>query len=756
MESPFLDSLNWLTLSETTLSIPPGESANIEITTNANGYECGDYDGTIQLTTNDPENPSIEIPVNMSVLYPTAVVDESPVNFGEVGFNNTAEIQVPVTNNGCYSLGAIASLENANLTVNPDTLLVEAGDTSYFTISITSDMDEAEIVSDLVLSYNDPSNNSDTISVSATIVPDVHPIITSIEDVPGDQGGWVWVYFTRSYHDTDSLRNENYTVEILNNELWGSVGSTNGYNNPNYGVLVHTITDSSSTLDGLIDFRVIAGMEEGNFVSETVQGYSTDNINPAEPVGMTLQYGINDNQLNMDWQANSDDDLSHYVLTQNNEIIAELNTSEFNSEIYLSTGEYNFSLKAVDVHGNVSEAVEKEIYIIENELSFGNNLISIPGTLENNSSINLLENLMDIGPQVNFLLGQGVGLFNTVDGWSGNLNNVSPHEGYWLNISGSHNWRLNPELGALQICESYVIGYGNNLMSFRWGNGNQSTLDALGGEEFATENFNFILGQGVGLFNTTDGWSGNLNQLEEGKGYWVNASSSSIDFKWGFDNCANPAESVLVKEKVASQLPEEYQFKQSTIQAFYLIAEITIDGKQPEEKDLILAFNNDILVGSAVYNPEMTVLPVMGRDVSEQTVGFLEDDEIPTLRLIKTSCESIPLEADLEGFRNLLISEVASVTGSTLVIPTEYALHPAFPNPFNPVTTISYDLPKDSEISLTVYDVEGRKITTLSQGLKSAGSHVIEWSADGLPSGLYFVKLDASGFSDTQKLMLVK
>ena len=91
-----------------------------------------------------------------------------------------------------------------------------------------------------------------------------------------------------------------------------------------------------------------------------------------------------------------------------------------------------------------------------------------------------------------------------------------------------------------------------------------------------------------------------------------------------------------------------------------------------------------------------------------------------------------------------------------LLVPTEYALHPAYPNPFNPVTTISYDLPKDSEISLTVYDVEGRKINTLSQGLKSAGSHSEEWSANGLPSGVYFIKLDAEQFIQTQKVVVIK
>ena len=99
---------------------------------------------------------------------------------------------------------------------------------------------------------------------------------------------------------------------------------------------------------------------------------------------------------------------------------------------------------------------------------------------------------------------------------------------------------------------------------------------------------------------------------------------------------------------------------------------------------------------------------------------------------------------------------MASVTGSTVIIPTEYVLHPAFPNPFNPVTTISYGLPFETHITLNVYDVEGRRITTLTEGIRTAGTHTVEWNASSYPSGVYFVKLDAGQFTQTQKLILVK
>ena len=93
--------------------------------------------------------------------------------------------------------------------------------------------------------------------------------------------------------------------------------------------------------------------------------------------------------------------------------------------------------------------------------------------------------------------------------------------------------------------------------------------------------------------------------------------------------------------------------------------------------------------------------------------------------------------------------------GITL-IPIEYALHPAYPNPFNPITNINYSLPIEDYVTLEVYNINGNLITTLNSGNQSAGNHTIEWNAEGFPSGVYFVKLDAGEFTQTQKLMLVK
>ena len=90
------------------------------------------------------------------------------------------------------------------------------------------------------------------------------------------------------------------------------------------------------------------------------------------------------------------------------------------------------------------------------------------------------------------------------------------------------------------------------------------------------------------------------------------------------------------------------------------------------------------------------------------------------------------------------------------IIPDEYTLARAYPNPFNPVTTLSFAIPVDSEVILSVYNLQGRELASLIDGNMEAGYHSVVWNADAYGSGIYFVKMVAGEFVNTQKLMLVK
>ena len=90
------------------------------------------------------------------------------------------------------------------------------------------------------------------------------------------------------------------------------------------------------------------------------------------------------------------------------------------------------------------------------------------------------------------------------------------------------------------------------------------------------------------------------------------------------------------------------------------------------------------------------------------------------------------------------------------IIPTEFSLESAYSNPFNPTTTLSFAIPIDSKVSLSIYNLQGREVSMLIDADMDAGYHSIVWNTDSHSSGVYFVKVLAGEFVKTQKLMLVK
>jgi hypothetical protein len=96
------------------------------------------------------------------------------------------------------------------------------------------------------------------------------------------------------------------------------------------------------------------------------------------------------------------------------------------------------------------------------------------------------------------------------------------------------------------------------------------------------------------------------------------------------------------------------------------------------------------------------------------------------------------------------------LTEEPIALPAQACLFDAYPNPFNSQTTIKFDLPVSSNISLSIFDIMGRKLQTLSSGILPAGSHQIIWNAIGFPSGIYFYSLKSGEYIETKKIVLLK
>jgi hypothetical protein len=83
-------------------------------------------------------------------------------------------------------------------------------------------------------------------------------------------------------------------------------------------------------------------------------------------------------------------------------------------------------------------------------------------------------------------------------------------------------------------------------------------------------------------------------------------------------------------------------------------------------------------------------------------------------------------------------------------------LYENYPNPFNPVTKIKFDMPERDFANLTVYDITGRKIAELANQNFNAGSYEISWNANFLSSGIYFYRFSTSKFVETKRMALIK
>jgi hypothetical protein len=97
-----------------------------------------------------------------------------------------------------------------------------------------------------------------------------------------------------------------------------------------------------------------------------------------------------------------------------------------------------------------------------------------------------------------------------------------------------------------------------------------------------------------------------------------------------------------------------------------------------------------------------------------------------------------------------------STSASLANIPAEYTLYPVYPNPFNPSAEISFTLPREGLVKLTVFNTMGQRMATLLDRTLAAGEHRLIWNAADVASGLYLVRFEADHTVQIQKALLMK
>ncbi len=136
-----------------------------------------------------------------------------------------------------------------------------------------------------------------------------------------------------------------------------------------------------------------------------------------------------------------------------------------------------------------------------------------------------------------------------------------------------------------------------------------------------------------------------------------------------------------------------------------------------------------------------------------EVLGPLVPGETKTLTLAGRLLDGMPFEST-DCVR--IIGNVTDLREPPQSNGDDGILGPPIPNPFNPTTRITYALPEEEFVRLSVYDISGRLVERLVARVQPAGQYVIEWDAQGMPSGMYFCRIDTADRSETRKLILLK
>jgi len=150
---------------------------------------------------------------------------------------------------------------------------------------------------------------------------------------------------------------------------------------------------------------------------------------------------------------------------------------------------------------------------------------------------------------------------------------------------------------------------------------------------------------------------------------------------------------------------------------------------------------------------------------TDQTIRGIPPGQNAAATLTFDVARSVPVNTQ-DTLQFTITDKTGSVWVKSVIVrytgPTVFALDQNFPNPFNPSTTIQYQLPVDSRVSLKLYDMLGREVATLLDEERPAGFHDAKWIAANTASGVYFYRMEAQplnggeGFQGVRRLMVLK
>jgi hypothetical protein len=183
-----------------------------------------------------------------------------------------------------------------------------------------------------------------------------------------------------------------------------------------------------------------------------------------------------------------------------------------------------------------------------------------------------------------------------------------------------------------------------------------------------------------------------------------------------------------------------------------------VDG---ETIDYLLYEKIGVSPSELIYDTTVTTLPITYQEFLENVFEPFPTVSAATVKFSVSATDGIDTVNVTGDDRVLFVNRYEYLSTVSEGIPVEFALHENYPNPFNPTTTLRFDLPEVSDITLTIYNMLGQKVRTFNMQSTPAGYHSITWDVtndygEQVGAGVYLYQLQAKGFVKTRTMVLLK
>ena len=561
-----------------------------------------------------------------------------------------------------------------------------------------------------------------------TPVPDGSPLITAIEDAPQDQGGVVGVLFNKSVWDNAALVNNvthysiwrhydinGLSVDSIENGNWERMGdiSAQGFNG--YAYSTATLGDSN-LISGMFNscYVVVAHTSDSStyWYSNVLCGYSVDNLAPDVPLVSARIDSLSTGVL-VHWRAPSEADYSYsnvYSLSGFSALgVIDTTALDLNT---LPGGTYTYGVVHFDVNGNPSDTAWVTITIDDNEdiipLKAGWNLISSNKIPVNNTMQDIFGDL--IPGNLVYVTGfnQGSSLYNP-NGlpFLNTLSQFDQGYGYWVKVNQADTLRI---IGN-NIPSNFKINLNAGWNLSGYVNPASSTPQQYLGDLISANNLLYCTSfdQGTQLFNPNGlPFLNTLNTMQRPFGYWIKVNNPVGSSQYRLTN------------ESGNYFSPEYMF---------INGKMNLDGFEGNNINVYNSNNEKLAEMLVIKEGYLMTTPIYGDDPqTSYSEGFTKGENLIF------ELNGMIFESDITFEPNMELKQINLEFD-------ENSVWNIYPNPTNSLSTISFDVRDETNVSVKVFDLTGKLLDVVVDGNYSIGNHSFEWNPINYDKGVYIFKI---------------